>query len=204
MIENNKHNDLQEILTQALNELKNELGEKFDINKVNLAELERRTGITRGKLRALKANNFEVKPHGLTGKASNNASKISGFTGTINGLLSKGIVNSSVIFDRISENGYKLHAENDYSVTAVEDFTPPTQWTPGTTVEKKVSAVNTGNIDAFVKATITGDIVLTRNAGVTVDMNTNLTEDGTSFEPTEPGYYIFARSTEEISYLILN
>ena len=48
MIENNKHNDLQEILTQALNELKNELGEKFDINKVNLAELERRTGITRG------------------------------------------------------------------------------------------------------------------------------------------------------------
>ena len=37
MIENNKHNDLQEILTQALNELKNELGEKFDINKVNLA-----------------------------------------------------------------------------------------------------------------------------------------------------------------------
>lgn len=133
----------------------------------------------------------------------------------------------------------KLHAENDYSVTAVEDFTPPTQWTPGTTVEKKVSAVNTGNIDAFVKATITGDIVLTRNAGttpfadasedelveiapdevktlqaggklvvagakdeienagVTVDMNTNLTEDGTSFEPTEPGYYIFARSTKE-------
>ena len=116
MIENNKHNDLQEILTQALNELKNELGEKFDINKVNLAELERRTGITRGKLRALKANNFEVKPHGLTGKASNNASKISGFTGTINGLLSKGIVNSSVIFDRISENGYKgsLSSVKDY------------------------------------------------------------------------------------------
>ena len=116
MIENNKHNDLQEILTQALNELKNELGEKFDINKVNLAELERRTGITRGKLRALKTNNFEVKPHGLTGKASNNASKISGFTGTINGLLSKGIVNSSVIFDRISENGYKgsLSSVKDY------------------------------------------------------------------------------------------
>ena len=27
-------NDLQEILTQALNELKNELGEKFDINSL--------------------------------------------------------------------------------------------------------------------------------------------------------------------------
>lgn len=35
----NKHNDLQEILTQALEDLKNELGEKFDINKVNLAEV---------------------------------------------------------------------------------------------------------------------------------------------------------------------
>lgn len=40
-------NDLQEILTQALNEMKEESGEKFNINKVNLAELERRTGISR-------------------------------------------------------------------------------------------------------------------------------------------------------------
>ena len=54
-------NDLQNILTQALNELKDELGEKFNINKVNLAELERRTGISRGKLRALKDNGFIVK-----------------------------------------------------------------------------------------------------------------------------------------------
>ena len=48
-------NDLQEILTQALNEMKEESGEKFNINKVNLAELERRTGISRRKLRRLKA-----------------------------------------------------------------------------------------------------------------------------------------------------
>ena len=116
MTKENKHNDLHEILTQALNELKNEMGEKFDINKVNLAELERRTGITRGKLRTLKANNFEVKPHGLTGKPSNNHSKISGFTGTINDLLSKGITNTAVIFDRIKEQGYKgsLSSVKDY------------------------------------------------------------------------------------------
>lgn len=112
----NKHNDLQEILTQTLNELKTELGEKFDVNKVNLAELERRTGITRGKLRALKANNFQVKEHGLKGKPSNNTNKISGYTGIINDLLSKGIVNSSIIFDRISDNGYKgsLSSVKDY------------------------------------------------------------------------------------------
>ena len=65
-------NDLQEILTQALNEMKEESGEKFNINKVNLAELERRTGISRGKLRRLKANKFVVKPHGLSGRTSNN------------------------------------------------------------------------------------------------------------------------------------
>ena len=46
-----KHNDLTEIITQTLNEMKKELGDKFDIDKINLAELERRTGITRAKLR---------------------------------------------------------------------------------------------------------------------------------------------------------
>ena len=42
----NKNNDLTEIITQVLNEMKMELGDSFDIDKVNLAELERRTGIT--------------------------------------------------------------------------------------------------------------------------------------------------------------
>ncbi len=37
-------NDLTVILTQALNEMKMELGDKFDLEKVNLADLERRTG----------------------------------------------------------------------------------------------------------------------------------------------------------------
>jgi len=106
MNENNQHNDLQEILTHALNELKTESGEKFDVSKINLAELERRTGISRGKLRALKANNFEVKPHGLSGRPSNHPSKISGFTGIINDMLSKGITNTSVIFERLHEQGY--------------------------------------------------------------------------------------------------
>lgn len=62
MIQENR-NDLQNILTQALNELKDELGEKFNIDKINLAELERKTGISRGKLRGLKANGYTVKPH---------------------------------------------------------------------------------------------------------------------------------------------
>ena len=106
MKEENKHNDLQKILSQAINDLKAELGDKFDIDKVNLAELERRTGISRGRLRTLKANGFVTKPHGLTGKASNNGSVLVGYTGTIDHFLTKGITNASVIYDRIREQGY--------------------------------------------------------------------------------------------------
>ena len=92
-------NDLQEILTQALNEIKDELGEKFDIDKVNLADLERRTGLTRGKLRSLKKNSFIVKPHGLAGRTSNN-NVIDAFSGVLVGLLSKGVTNASACYDR--------------------------------------------------------------------------------------------------------
>ena len=81
-------NDLQEILTQALNEMKEESGEKFNINKVNLAELERRTGISRRKLRRLKANKFVVKPYGLSGRTSNN-NVTEAFSGVLDDLFLK-------------------------------------------------------------------------------------------------------------------
>lgn len=98
-------NDLQEILTQALNEMKDELGEKFNIDKVNLAELGRRTGISRGKLRGLQANKFVVKPHGLSGRTSNN-NVTEAFSGVLDDLLSRGISNASACYDRICEAGY--------------------------------------------------------------------------------------------------
>ena len=51
-------NDLQEIVTQALAEMKQVQGENFSLEKINLAELERRTGLSRGKLRALRKNDL--------------------------------------------------------------------------------------------------------------------------------------------------
>lgn len=45
----------------------------------------------------------------------------------------------------------RLSAHADYNVSIVEDFTPPEDFTPGQTVNKPVSAVNTGNVDAFVQ-----------------------------------------------------
>ena len=100
-----KSNDLIEIITQALNEMKSELGERFDLDKINLAELNRRTGITRAKLRRIKEAGFVDKPHGLSGRKAE-VTVLTGYTGIIDNLLSNGITNSSLCFDRLKEHGY--------------------------------------------------------------------------------------------------
>ena len=66
-------NDLQEIVTQALAEMKQVQGENFSLEKINLAELERRTGLSRGKLRALKKNDFIVMILAIPGQHSCNS-----------------------------------------------------------------------------------------------------------------------------------
>ena len=40
---NKTNNELQEILTHAIEEIRNEMGTDFDINKINLKDLENRT-----------------------------------------------------------------------------------------------------------------------------------------------------------------
>ena len=98
-------NDLQKIITQAINEIKQEQGENFNLAKINLAELERRTGLSRSRLRHLKENNFIVTPHGRTGQKAT-ATVLTGYSGIIDGLLRKGVTNSSVCFERLQEAGY--------------------------------------------------------------------------------------------------
>lgn len=98
-------NDLQKIITQAINEIKQEQGENFNLAKINLAELERRTGLSRSRLRHLKENNFIVTPHGRTGQKAT-ATILTGYSGIIDGLLRKGVTNSSVCFERLQEAGY--------------------------------------------------------------------------------------------------
>lgn len=61
-------NDLEDILAHALDTIKRKMGESYSIEKVNLAELHRITGISRAKLRRLKKNGFAVKPNGNKGK----------------------------------------------------------------------------------------------------------------------------------------
>lgn len=99
------HNDLQEIITQALEEMKRELGNQFNINTINLAELERRTGLSRSRLRTLKKNQFIVQPHASVGKIKQQ-NIMTGFTGVVDSLLKKGITNASVCYERLKELGY--------------------------------------------------------------------------------------------------
>lgn len=101
-----KHNDLTEIIAHALNEMKREMGEKFNPDKVNLAELERRAGISRAKLRRIKKSGFIDLPHALTGRKAEHT-LLTGFTGIIDELLRKGITNSALCYDRLKENGFQ-------------------------------------------------------------------------------------------------
>lgn len=93
-------------LSQALELIKTREGENFSKEKVNLAELQRLTGITRGKLRRLKKNRFEEKPNGNKGRtAAENV--LSGYESVLNNFLKTNITNSQVCFERLQELGYE-------------------------------------------------------------------------------------------------
>lgn len=72
----------------------------------------------------------------------------------------------------------RLTASADYGVSIVEDFTPPEEWLPGQKINKDVSAVNTGNVDAYVRLAILNDLKLNvKGAGVAVDANATTMPD---------------------------
>ncbi len=77
----------------------------FDLDKVNLAERQHLTGISRSRLHHLKANSFVVKPHGRIGQHSQ-ITVLSGFYGILDSLFKEGITNYHVCFDNLCEAGY--------------------------------------------------------------------------------------------------
>lgn len=105
MYEDSLSNDLQEIITQAIEDIKKEQGDSFDLAHLNLAELGRKTGLSRGKLRTIQENGFIVKPHGRTGMHSV-TTVLSGYTGLVDDFLRKGVSNSEVIYPKLCDNGY--------------------------------------------------------------------------------------------------
>lgn len=93
------------VVAKAIEQMMAEQGEEFSLEKINLAELERRTGISRQKLRSMKANGFEDVPHAAKGRKSP-ATLLSGYTGILDALLKSGVTNSAVCFDRLKKSGY--------------------------------------------------------------------------------------------------
>ena len=85
-----ERNGLQEIIDKAIEEMAREAGDSFDIDRMNLAEFSRRTGLSRSKARSLKAKGFVVTPHGRCGMKAE-TTVISGFEGVVNALLMVGV-----------------------------------------------------------------------------------------------------------------
>ena len=117
--------DSFDIVSQALEDMKAEEGEKFSLEHVNLAELKRRTGISRGKLRKMKRDGFKRKAHGSAGKTVK-ATVLSGFTGVIDDFLRKDVSNSEVIYDKLQEIGYQGgKTQVKVYIAAHKDLLPP-------------------------------------------------------------------------------
>ena len=62
----------------------------------------------------------------------------------------------------------KLSASGEYGVAIAESFEPTENWIPGQNIKKEAYAMNTGNVDAFVRMWLTGNlrVVTESNSGV--------------------------------------
>ena len=101
-------NDLEEILAQELERIK-ECG-----GRINLAEIERRTGISRAILRRWQKNGYAVQPSRKGWRAGK--SKLNDVAEAVDSLLGKGVSNSSVILGQIRKLGY------DGGISILKDY----------------------------------------------------------------------------------
>lgn len=111
----NERSDLQEIIDKALKDMAEDAGGELDLACVNLAEFQRRTGLSRSKARTLKSKGFRATPHGRTGQKAA-VTVMTGYEETVDALLAKGVTNSAVCLDRIRQEGYSG------GVSAVKDY----------------------------------------------------------------------------------
>ena len=94
-------NGLDTIVSQALQEMKEEQGESFHIETVNLAALQRMTGISRGRLRRWKKNLLSPEQNFRKRK-----SILDDYTSVLDHLLSSGVSNTVICFERLKQLGY--------------------------------------------------------------------------------------------------
>ena len=96
-----KSNGFLPIIAQAIAEMEELYGEFTSIDEINLAELGRRTGISRAKLRRLKANSFCEQKH------NQRPTIMEEYSSLVDSYLRAGVSNSVVILQRLKE--YEFH-----------------------------------------------------------------------------------------------
>ena len=100
-----KDKDAINIITIEIEKMKAEgIAFKKD-GKFNLSEIQRRTSLSRKKIKRLLKNGLELKPHGNSHKKDNHLIAGKGEEKAIE-LLKQGITNSSVIYDKLKATGY--------------------------------------------------------------------------------------------------
>lgn len=92
------------MIAQVLDEMKAEQGNSFSLEKVNLAELERRTGIPRQRLRTLQKNGFNIPDDAKVSKRKAFA-VLNGYTAVLDNLLQNSVDNSVVCLERLKQAG---------------------------------------------------------------------------------------------------
>lgn len=97
-------NGLDTIVSQALKEMEEESGQAISLDEVNLAELSRRTHISRSKLRTWKnkGGSFVKENKGYTSRNP----ALRGYTSILDNLLRNGVYNSAVCLKRLQAAGY--------------------------------------------------------------------------------------------------
>ena len=86
----NKSNGMEDIISQAIEKMKSEQGENFSPDRINLAELQRRTSISRAKLQRFKFNGFVFSDHALEGRKVPQTI-LTGYTALLDTLLKKAL-----------------------------------------------------------------------------------------------------------------
>ena len=99
-----QRNGFLSIIAQAISEMEEMHGEFSSLDEINLAELGRRTGLSRAKLRRLKTNGFCEKAHGLNGQKKEHI--LDGYSSVLDTLLKSGVSNSTVCLERLQTMGF--------------------------------------------------------------------------------------------------
>lgn len=100
-----KHNGLNLILSQEIEQLKVKYGDLFDLNHVSIYEIAHDTGISIGKLKTWKKNGFTFERHYHQVNRAKGA-KLAQFSDILDSMLKNGVHNSELCFRSLCDKGY--------------------------------------------------------------------------------------------------